>query len=203
MKYLLTLILAGCGGISTPPTTTCALESHDWNGYHLPHHALSPVVVNHTSYEPDLKSWNNLGSPIELRDHGRGFELAIEEGGNRASGWLGLATVTVGAEGHIQSATVTMNTTLLSPYPPRVAQHVLCQEIGHLLGLGHTKALDSCMEDCQGRADWLGCISSLQGTTPNPHDGEQLTATYQHATDGTKPPKGCGSEVVIHAFEAP
>lgn len=205
--FILAGLLASCtignGPPPVAPPTTCTTEAHAWKGYHLPHNGLSPVVRNRSGYTPDLVAWNNLVTPIHLRADGAGFPIEIEEGGDADSSWLGLASVRIGGDGHIVSAGVTMNRTLLARYGPRVAAHVLCQEMGHLLGLDHQRqADDSCMDDCQGRGSgWLQCLDSEDGATPNAHDAEQLSVIYEHAVDGAPPPVSCsGDTLQIHAF---
>lgn len=210
------IILTMCCTFSTlpppvdPDITECVSEQHAWK-FHLPHDALSPVVVNHSSYTPDLASWNALGTPIDLRDSGQGFRITIEEGGDASSGWLGLASVRARADGHIVSAEVAMNRVLLDRYPDAVAAHVLAQEIGHLLGLDHQRFASppSAMDDCVGRgssAKWLACLSDPAGRFPNPHDAEQLRKIYAHVDDRTPPPTLCGNTgftMVIHEFAVP
>ncbi len=55
---------------------------------------------------------------------------------------------------------------------------VVCQEVGHIFGLGHQDEnfdnanLNSCM-------DYTATMTDAQ-TTPNTHDADQLEATYAH-----------------------
>lgn len=226
-KYLLAMVLFLSFGVApgceivppvTPPSTppappepcdvsTADIGSHVWGdsggAFHLAHDSLSPAVINESDYAPDLSAWNALETPVTLRGAGEGFKIRVIEGGDSSSGWLGLASVTFDSRNHITSATVTMNRTLLAKYAAPVAEHVLCQELGHLLGLDHQRdADDSCMDDCQGRGEgWLSCLSSEAGKTPNAHDAEQLREIYEHVTPGTDPPAPpCIGTIVLHAF---
>ena len=203
---LLVVALVSCTLVAGPPPATpptCTSGQHSWNGYHLGHTDLEPVVANNSGYLPDLGAWNALGTVIQLRPAGTGFAITIEEGGDADSPWLGLASIQLGGGGHIVRATVTMNRTLLDRYPKAVADHVLCQELGHLLGLDHQRqADDSCMDDCQGRGSgWLACLSSEEGKTPNAHDAEQLRDIYAHV-EGPPVPPACaaGTVLEVHAF---
>ncbi len=205
MKTLLalTVLITSCKLGEAPAPTVVCNEQHAWADYHLPDASLKPVVVNRSGYTPELEPWNDLGTPVTLRSSGSGFLIVVEEGGDRDSGWLGLASITQ-LDGHIKTGKVTMNRELLKQYPPNVAAHVLCQEIGHILGLGHQAfANNSCMDDCQGRGPgWLSCLSSTEGTTPNAHDKEQLDTIYAH-TDGLRPPaRGCSGQILLHEFSA-
>ena len=209
----LAVLLASCA--SSPPGTPpppcpvegfISAEGHIWGdgerAYHLGHDARSPVLVNSSTYEVDVESWNDLETPITLRTEGEGFPLTVIEGGDLQSGWLGLASIEIDADGHIQSGEVTMNKSILDDYTSNTAAHVLCQEIGHLLGLEHNRGeLDTCMNDCADASNFRDCLNLDFGKTPNTHDGETLRLIYAHAGDPPTPPCSAGV-VILHTFPA-
>lgn len=96
------------------------------------------------------------------------------------NGWLGLATIWISGE-HIVQGTVKVNDTYFNTSyynKPEARQHVMCQEVGHTLGLGHQEAgTDSCMNDRDRLFD-------PAAAHPNQHDYDQLATTYAH-TDST------------------
>jgi len=187
-------------------TVTIASADHAWNGYHWSSDKLSPTVVSKTSSSlynvpAAVSEWAGLGTPITpTLVGGRKGDIAVSEGFSPF--WLGLARVFVEG-GHITSAEVKLNTRLLKSYGPAVADHVLCQELGHVLGLDHNRdgAIggspdDSCMND-QGH---LG-----EYTSPNSHDVELLNAIYSHSdfasgATSASTPSGNGVWIVVHVF---
>lgn len=95
------------------------------------------------------------------------------------NGWLGVAQVWVSGS-HIVQGTVRLNDTYFatSTYnKPDWRNFVMCQEVGHTLGLTHQDEifnnanLGSCM-------DYTSSPSSNQH--PNAHDFEQLESIYSH-----------------------
>ena len=102
-------------------------------------------------------------------------------GGN---GWLGLAQVWVYANGHIAQGTVKLNDTYFntSTYNnPQEKLHVMCQEIGHTLGLDHQSEDGSSQDTCMDYFSNTGVnASSTQSTHPNQHDYDQLGIIYAH-----------------------
>jgi hypothetical protein len=91
------------------------------------------------------------------------------------NGWFGLATVFV-SNGHIARATTQVNDFYFAgSFDNNVARrHVLCQEVGHTLGLDHIHGTGSCMDDDN---DTLNNPSYQQ---PNGHDYAQLSSIYSH-----------------------
>ena len=95
------------------------------------------------------------------------------------TGWLGIAAVWVKGK-HITRAAVLMNDTYFDQraYDSDIARrHVLCQEIGHTLGLDHYRGR-SCMDDRRGLFD-RGFMR------PSGHDYRQLRRVYQHTDNRT------------------
>ena len=111
------------------------------------------------------------------------------------TGWLGLAQVWLNGD-HTTQGTAKVNDTYFSmdKYNNRGERlHVLCQELGHTSGLGHTSEDGSsqatCMDysrssDSDVTAD-LSAVTAGSSVTPNAHDFEQLTSTYSHADSTT------------------
>lgn len=190
--------------------TTVAFADHSWNGYHWRSDNLSPTVVNKTSsslYDvpAGVAEWAALGTPIQpaLTTAKKG-NITVSE--SSSIFYLGLARIFVEG-GHITKGEVKLNTRLLRSYGAAAADHVLCQELGHVLGLDHNRdgatggtPDDTCMND-QGH---LG-----EYTSPNVHDAEQLNLIYNHTdvSDSSSGPAGSpsgnGVWITVHVFPAP
>lgn len=98
-----------------------------------------------------------------------------------STGWAGLAQVWPDANGHIQRANTKVNDTYLGSsanMPWR--RHVMCQEVGHDFGLGHTSENGSSQNTCMdyyrntSGSDWTS-------TGPNQHDFDQLRVQHHAA----------------------
>ena len=148
---------------------------------------------------------------------------------------MGLAQIWIETEEdgqkHITKGKVTLNTTILagdSRFDPAAAQHVLCQEIGHILGLDHDRtAWDTCMDDggsATTATEWFAILNDPNKTTSGTHDGQQLTTIYSHSdSSGVTPsaedekggppcskknkpgcdPNKSGRWVTVHVFAIP
>jgi hypothetical protein len=87
------------------------------------------------------------------------------------NGWAGLASINLDSSGHITRGTAKMNDSY-GPYSDAFKNHVMCQEIGHLYGLGHTTEDGSSQKTCM---DYSNDPDSWQ---PNSHDYEELFTIY-------------------------
>jgi hypothetical protein len=92
------------------------------------------------------------------------------------NGWLGLASINLDSNGHISQGTAKMNDSYTSSWNnnPNEQAHVMCQEVGHTFGLGHTSEDGSTQNTC------MDYSQSATSTAPNQHDYDQLVAQYSH-----------------------
>ncbi len=100
-----------------------------------------------------------------------------------SNGWLGLAQIWLSG-GHIVQGVAKMNDTYFNTEKYNNGNeklHVMCQEIGHTFGLGHTSENGSSQNTCMDYFSNTGAnAGSTQSTRPNLHDYGQLTAMYSH-----------------------
>ena len=117
-----------------------------------------------------------------------------------SNGWLGLASINTvsGSTVHIAWGTAKMNDTYFSSgYPSTEKRHVMCQEVGHTFGLGHTSTDGSSQNTCM---DYYQNTSSTDWTSsgPNQHDFDQLAVQAHYSGVTTKSVGG----VAMAAFSA-
>ncbi len=94
----------------------------------------------------------------------RGIYVKVVESYN--SGWNGL-TVISNDHGYIVGATIYLNRTNTDQFSQTFKQHVVCQELGHALGLDHQ---DGVMDSCMG--------PNADAPHPNARDFADLEAMY-------------------------
>jgi hypothetical protein len=171
--------------------------SHSWGNYHWARTS-NPFTLKlgdnlSAAWKPYLVTSSNDWSVSSMLDTvivagqakgkcrptaGRG-EVCNGSYGN--NGWLGLAQIWISGS-HITQGTVKVNDTYFNlPAYNNSAErnHVMCQEVGHIFGLGHQDesgaALGTCMD-----------YSSDDGSQhPNAHDYEQLEIIYNSHLDST------------------
>ncbi|MCH8815738.1 MAG: hypothetical protein IH957_11740 [Chloroflexi bacterium] len=177
------LIVAVVSLIGLLAIATVASADHAWSAYHFPSDNLNPTVVDKTSsslYDvtAGVQEWAALGTPIQPQiTTAKKGDITVTEAFSPF--WLGLARIFIDGD-HITKGEVKLNTKLLDDYPAGAADHVLCQEIGHVLGLNHNRdgaqggsPDDTCMNDQVN-------LFTTQYTSPNSHDTDQLNANYNH-----------------------
>lgn len=105
------------------------------------------------------------------------------------NGWLGLATINITGGTHITQGSAKMNDTYfnLATYNnPNEKLHVMCQEVGHTVGLGHTSEDGSSQDTCMDYFSNTGAnATSTLSTHPNTHDYELLQSIYAHLDAST------------------
>ncbi|MDO8584690.1 MAG: hypothetical protein Q7R85_01035 [bacterium] len=203
--------------------TSVANATHSWNGFHWGRTAnpftlqlgdnmsstwdayLGTAATNWSASNVlDTVVVSGKTKPRVCKPTNGRVEVCNERYG--ANGWLGIAQVWVSGE-HIVQGAVKMNDSYFrtSTYnTPAWKNLVVCQEIGHTLGLDHQDEifdnanLGTCM-------DYTNNPSANQ--FPNLHDYEQLEAIYTHldtvntvlssgsATAGQGKPEGVGRDI--------
>jgi len=113
------------------------------------------------------------------------------------NGWLGIASINIDSKSHITQGTAKMNDSYSSYWASDAneAPHVMCQEVGHLFGLGHTSEDGSTQNTC------MDYSNSPTSTDPNAHDYEQLATIYNH-TDSTNSYSTSTATSVTHGQSA-
>jgi hypothetical protein len=94
-----------------------------------------------------------------------------------ANGWLGLAQIWINNTSHITQGAVKLNDTYMSRAPYNTdaeKNHVMCQEVGHIFGLGHQDESGADLGTC------MDYSTSINSQHPNFHDYEQLEQIYAH-----------------------
>ena len=173
-----------------------AAANHSWGGYHWARTA-NPftlklgdnVSATWDSYLATTSSdWSKSSvlDTIVVDGQSKGncratsgrVEVCNKAYGN--NGWLGVATIWITGGTHITQGTTKVNDTYFNTATyntPEWRNLVMCQEVGHTLGLDHQDEnfnngnLGTCM-------DYTNNPSSNQH--PNQHDYDQLAAIYAH-----------------------
>jgi hypothetical protein len=214
-------------------TTLAALSSaviadHQWADYHwatMSGDLNLQVIDNVTSdwqgsFETSISKWNQA-SPISQtveagsdssKDRKRCSavtgKMKVCNASYGFNGWAGLASINLDSNGHISQGVAKMNDSYMASDTEANRNHVMCQEIGHVYGLGHTS------EDGSSQSTCMDYSNSNNSQWPNNHDYQLLASMYNHsdgydtavgAGDGGEPcrggPKKCGKSMGLKVFQ--
>lgn len=203
MKRLLFLLAAAaaCSALTAAP----AQGFHKWGDYHWAR-TTNPFTVkvgdNVTSdWDADLRTANGdwdasavlniatVAGTSNKRCAMKAGTVQVCNGKYGNNGWLGLATINLTSGSHITQGSAKMNDTYFATARfnnPNERLHVICQEIGHAFGLGHTSEDGSSQNTCMDYFSNTGDnATSTLSTHPYAHDYEELEAIYGHLDSST------------------
>ncbi|GAB2519187.1 zinc metalloprotease [Lysobacter humi (ex Lee et al. 2017)] len=180
---------------ATLAVSLAASAGHTWNNYHwartTSEFTLQVIDSNTADWDDELSlalsQWSK-STKVDMRvtgfdDTSRTRKRCAAVSGKVRScnaaygnnGWLGLASINLDSKGHIIQGTSKMNDSYSASFASQdERRHVMCQELGHTLGLGHTSEDGSSQNTC------MDYSQSATSTAPNPHDYDQLVAQYGH-----------------------
>ncbi len=177
-----------------------AYANHSWNNYHWARTS-NPFTLkvgnNVTStwtsqFNTSVSDWNsssvmNLNAVAGTANKrcsmvAGTIQVCNSRYGN--NGWLGLASINITGGVHITQGSAKMNDTYFDTATynnPNEKLHVMCQEIGHTFGLGHTSEDGSSQNTCMDYFSNTGAnAGSTTSTHPNAHDYSLLESIYAH-----------------------
>ncbi len=184
---------------------TVSHADHSWGGYHWARtsNPFTLKVGNNvtsawtTHFNTALADWSNSSVMNLTAIAGTGGRNCKMVAGtvqvcNRTygnNGWLGLASINITGGTHITQGSAKMNDTYFNTATynnPNEKLHVMCQEIGHTFGLGHTSEDGSSQNTCMDYFSNTGAnAGSTLSTHPNSHDYAQLESIYAHLDSST------------------
>jgi hypothetical protein len=196
--WLSIALFAGCAELDTSSTVQ---ESHSWGGYHWARTS-NPfnlkigdnVTSAWDSYlSTSISDWSQstvldmtrVAGAAKGRCRGTTGRVEVCNGTYGNNGWLGVASISITGGTHITKGTVKLNDTYYNTptyNTPAWRNLVMCQEIGHTIGLDHQDEnfdnpnLGTCM-------DYTSNPSTNQH--PNAHDYQQLQSIYSHLDSTT------------------
>jgi hypothetical protein len=181
-----------------------ALASHSWGGAHWARTSTLTIRVGDsvgsawdTYLRAAAKDWSapaildlavttsNVAPSTCKPVYGRATACSYAYG---RTGWLGLGQIWTSGK-HIVQGTAKVNNTYFAQArynTPAWRRYVMCQELGHVLGLAHQDEnsanpnLGSCMDYTSDPTGTLGTTGLLSNLKPNAHDYRQIAAAHGH-----------------------
>ncbi|NQZ89140.1 MAG: hypothetical protein HRT54_16305 [Colwellia sp.] len=201
IKHLISILIVIIGTVAISFSVNA---THEWADHHwartsnpLPLQIVRSITVDwenefslSTEYPSNAQSWAySAVLELDVVDGDTGGKLRkqcpmilgkIRVCNARYGGaWLGMATIGLDTNGHIDQGTAQVND-FFSNYwnsKPQEKYHVMCQEIGHLFGLGHTSVNGTSQGTCM---DYSDSSQYNESQYPNIHDFGMLAGIYSH-----------------------
>ncbi len=178
--------------------TSTTNAGHSWNNYHWARTS-SPFTLKvvdsvnadwQAEFENSLSQWGAsdvLDLSVARTDESNkarkrctlvAGQMRVCNAAYGRNGWLGRATIGLDSNGHIDQGKAQVNDSYSSSWLiPGEKNHVMCQEIGHVFGLGHTSVNGTSQGTC------MDYSTDLSSQWPNAHDHEQLATIYNDHLD--------------------
>jgi len=206
LRFKRVAVIVATTAVASLTMFTPAEATHSWSGYHWARTA-NPFVLKvgdnvDATWDSYLNTSNTdwsvsnvmdltpvLGSTTGRRCRATLGRIEVCNAAYGSNGWLGLASISITGGTHITQGTAKMNDTYFSTATynnPNERLHVMCQEVGHTFGLGHTSEDGTSQNTCMDYFSNTGVnATSTLSTHPNAHDYDELATIYAHLDTST------------------